>query len=174
MGTVYRKTYTKPLPANADVVERGGQQLARWRPARGRVRTAPITAGQDGSPRVVVRARTYTAKYRDGSGIVREAATGCRDETAARAVLADLEKRAELVKAKVMTAEQDAVADHQDALLSEHFAAYIAHLRARGNSPRRIGMVRRRLERVAVDLEMTRLGDLRASKLEAWACGSAR
>jgi hypothetical protein len=45
-----------------------------------------------------MEAATFTAKYRDGEGIVREVATGCRDEQAARSVLARLERRAELVK----------------------------------------------------------------------------
>ena len=61
----------------------------------------------------MITARTYTAKYRDGSGIVREVATGCRDESAARSILGKLERRAEMVKGEVLTAAEDAVIDHQ-------------------------------------------------------------
>ena len=50
----------------------------------------------------MITAGTYTAKYRDGSGIVREMATGCRDESAARSILGKLERRAELVKGEVL------------------------------------------------------------------------
>jgi hypothetical protein len=39
-----------------------------------------------------VEAGTYTANYRDGSGVVREVATGCRDESAARSLLGKLER----------------------------------------------------------------------------------
>jgi hypothetical protein len=31
MGTVYRKTFTKPLPPGAELFTRKGQQLARWK-----------------------------------------------------------------------------------------------------------------------------------------------
>ena len=110
MGTVYRKTATKPLPTGADIIVRTGRRFARWKDAKGKSRTAPLTTGIDGTDRIVVEARTFTAKYRDGSNVVREVATGCRDETAARSVLADLERRAELVKAGVMTSAEDAVA----------------------------------------------------------------
>ncbi len=48
----------------------------------------PVRTARD---RIIVTAGTYTAKYRDGSGIVREVATGCRDESAARSVLTELE-----------------------------------------------------------------------------------
>ena len=95
MGTVYKETFTKPLPAGAKIIVRKGQRLAEWKDAKGKTRTAPLTAAGD---RITVEAGTYTAKYRDGSGIVRKVSTGCRDESAARSVLADLERRAELVK----------------------------------------------------------------------------
>jgi len=87
MGTVYRKTVTKPLPAGAKIIVRKGERFAQWQDAKKKTRTAPATTGQDGADRIVVTARTFMAKYRDGSGIVREVATGCRDETAARRCL---------------------------------------------------------------------------------------
>ena len=99
MGTVYKKTFTKPLPAGAKIIVRKGQRLAEWKDAKGKTRTAPLTAAGD---RIAVEAGTYTAKYRDGSGIVREVATGCRDESAARSILGKLERRAELVKGEVL------------------------------------------------------------------------
>jgi integrase len=69
-----------------------------------------LTTGKDGSERVVIESPYFIAKYRDGAGLVREVATGCRDETAARQMLADLERKAELVRSGVMTASEDAVA----------------------------------------------------------------
>ena len=80
--------------------------------------------GKDGSERIVIESPYYVAKYRDGAGVVRVEATGCRDETAARQVLADLERRAELVRSGVMTAAEAAIGDHQAAPLAEHLDAY--------------------------------------------------
>ena len=95
MGTVYKKSYTRPLPEGAKIIVRKGQRLAEWIDAKGKRRSAPLTEAGD---RVAVTTRTYTAKFRDGSGIVREVATSCRDESAARSILGKLERRAELVK----------------------------------------------------------------------------
>lgn len=167
MGTVYRKTATKALPAGAETVTRKGQRFARWKDAKGKTRTAPLTTGRDGSERILVKARTYTAKYRDGTGIVREVPTGCRDETAARSVLADLERRAELVKGKVLTAAEDAIVDHQDTPLAEHVAAFVDHQKAKGIS-RRLNDTLSQLRRVARDCGFRRLADLNASRLERW------
>lgn len=106
MGTVFKKTVTKPLPAEAKVIVRKGQRLAEWVDAKGKRRIAPATIGKDGSDRIVITARTYTAKYRDGNNRIVEVATGCRDESAARSVLSKLQRRAELVKGEVLTASE--------------------------------------------------------------------
>jgi len=164
MGTVYKKTFTKPMPGGAKIIVRKGQRLAQWQDAKGKTRTAPLTAAGD---RVAVAAGTYTAKYRDGSGIVQEVATGCRDESAARSVLGKLERRAELVKGEVLTAGEAAVIDHQATPLADHVAAFIDHQRARGLS-RRVDDTHSQLRRVARECGFVRLADLNATTLERW------
>lgn len=168
MGTVFKKTYTKPLRAAAETFTRKGERFARWKDAKNKTQTAPLTTGKDGSDRIVVKAGTYTAKYRDGSGVVIEKATGCRDETAARSVLAELERRAELVKAKVMTVAEDNISDHQGVPLADHFEAYLTKLEADGTSPDHRGNVRRCLERITADCRFSTLGDLKREAFERW------
>ena len=85
MGTVFRKSFTKPLPAGAEIITRKGERLARWIDSKGHKRMAAVTTGtgNDGVLRVAIVSKTFTAKYRDGAGVVREVTTGCRDEVAA-------------------------------------------------------------------------------------------
>ncbi len=167
MGTVFKKSATKPLPAGAKIIVRKGQRLAEWIDTKQKRRTAPVTLGKDGSERIVITARTYTAKYRDGSGIVQETATGCRDESAARSILGKLERRAELVKGEVLTAAEDAIVDHQGTPLADHIAAFIDHQKAKGIS-RRVNDTRSQLRKVADGCGFRRLGDLDATTLERW------
>ena len=168
MGTVYKKTATKPLPAGAKIIVRKGQRLAEWIDAKGKRRTAPVTVGKDGADRIVVTTRTYTAKYRDGSGIVREVATGCRDESAARSILTDLEKRAARVQGKILTAAEDRMIDHQETSLADHLEAYLEHQVAKDINRVRVANTRRRLERLANACGFRRLADLEAVALERW------
>ena len=168
MGTVYKKTVTKALPAGARIIVREGRRLAQWKDAKGKTRTAPVTSGKDGAGRIVITARTYTAKLRDGSGIVREVATGCRDESAARSVLTDLEKRADKVRSGLRSAAEDAVVDHQATPLAEHFAAFIEHQAAKGFAKGRVRDTRSRLRRVAAECGFRRMADLDAAGLEKW------
>ena len=168
MGTVYRKTITRALPEDAEIFTRKGKRFARWKPPKGRTRIAPVTLGRDGSERLLVKASTYVAKHRDGTGRVVEKPTRCRDEGAARSVLAELERRAELVKANVLTVTQDAVAEHQGTALDEHVTAYLDHQTARGLNRDRIDSNGRRIRLVARECRFSRLADLNASALERW------
>ena len=168
MGTVYRETYTKRLPTGAELFTKSGERFARWKPLKGKTRTAPVTAGQDGTNRIVVTSGTYVAKFRDGSGLVCKVSTGCRDEDAARSVLSKLERRAELVKGEVITTAEAATADHQRTPLADHFAAYCDYLQARQTSSVRIENMRSQFNRVVDECGFRRLSDLDGRPLVRW------
>ena len=168
MGTVFRKTFTKPLPAGAELFTRKGERFARWKDAKGHTRTEAVTTGDDGADRLLIVAGTYTAKYRDGSGIVREVATGCRDKTAAESVLGDLERRAELVRSNLLTADEANVIDHQTTAIAHHVTAYIEHLHAKGTTAEHRSNVNRILKRLIDDCCYCRLGDLSRGTIERW------
>ncbi len=167
MGSVFRKTATKPLPAGARIIVRKGQRLAEWIDAKKKRRTAPVTKGRDGSTRIVVVARTFTAKFRDGAGIVRETATGCRDESAARSILTELEKRAEKVRGGILSSSEDAAIDYQREAIIDHIADFISRQRARGLS-RRVNDTDSQLRRVVCDCAWGRLSDIDASAFDRW------
>jgi len=168
MGTVFRKTYTKPIPALSEIFTRKGERFARWRDGKGKKRTAPLTAGRDGLDRIVLTVGTYTAKYRDGQGVIREVATGCRDEVAARSILAQLQRQSELVKSNVISVGEDAIAGHQATKLADHFAAYMMHQKAKELNATRIANTESRLNRIARDCGLVRLSDLTPTALERW------
>lgn len=172
MATIFKETFTKPLPAGAELFTRKGQQFARWTDGRGRAQTGKVTVPKDGKHagqvRIVQESGTYTAKYRDGTGLICKVTTGCRDEVAARNVLAELVKRRELVKGKILTPAQDAVIDHQDTPIGGHIAAYVAHLTAKGVTPGRVAQTESRLRRVFGECQVVRLNGLDGQAVERW------
>lgn len=134
MGTVFRKAWTAPLPTDAEVVMVRNKQVARWRLRNGKLRKAEVFEGRDGSLRIRGRTAAYIAKYRDRSGVWLEVPTGCKDETAARAILAQLERRAKLIRAGVMTPEEDDASRHGDQPITDHIDAWTALLRLKGST----------------------------------------
>ena len=47
MGSVFRKTVTRPLPQGAELFTKAGEQFARWKPAKGKTRTGMMTTGKE-------------------------------------------------------------------------------------------------------------------------------
>lgn len=156
MANIFRKTYTQHLPKQCDIVERRGQRVAMWIDRRGRKHYDQITTGQQGQTKIIRESPTWFARYRDAQGIERIESTGCRDEQAARQVLADLLRRVEHVKSGILTAEQDRQADFADQPIARHIAAYLEHLKAKTVRGKRVSShhrrnVKQQLERVVAE-----------------------
>jgi integrase len=173
MGSLRRKTATKPLPDGAELFERKGQQFARWLDSKGRKKSAATTTGKDGSLRIVVEAGKWLAKFRDGNGIKQEVSTGCKDKGAAASVLAELEKRAELVRSNVITSAQDAIGDHSGTPIGRHVDSYLTHLRSKSDSKKHQRNVATCLTRLSKECHFQRLRDISADRLESWLLDAA-
>jgi hypothetical protein len=166
MGSVYKPTYTKPLPDSAEMITLKGQTFARVKPEKGRTQTYPVRAGQDGSLRIVVTSATYVAKFRDGVGIVRKVSTGCREEGSARSILNELERRAELVKSGVVTQAEDRTADQQSRPLREHFVEFRESMFGKQRDDTHCRTTLRYLERLADTCGWSYLRDITRDSLE--------
>ncbi|NQV29231.1 MAG: site-specific integrase, partial [Rhodopirellula sp.] len=168
MGSLRRKTSTKPLPEVCELFNRKGETFVRWQDGNGKTRTAKTTTGRDGSTRIVVESGKWLAKYRDGSGFVHEVSTGCKDKSAAQAMLSELERRSELVRSGVMKADEEAVAVCQSTPLDEHLEAYLRSLRAAGRSDRHMSDTSRLAKQISADCGFRTLRDIVPDRVEAW------
>ena len=168
MASVFKKTFTKPLPEGAEVFIRKDERFARWKDGKGKTRTAPVTTGRGGLDRVVIESGTYTAKYRDGQNVVREVATGCRSKDGALSVLKELTDQAERVRSNILSVGEAAIADHQHTPLSEHFTDYLISLESQGTTAEHRENVERCLKRIAADCGFARLSDINRHAVEKW------
>ena len=114
MAYLYRPTQTKPVPPGAERFTRKGERFARWKDGRGKTRTATVTTTKAGVDKLAIESPCWRCRYRDGSGVMQDVLTGCRDEDAARSVMNDLVRRVELVKANVITVADDRASDREE------------------------------------------------------------
>jgi integrase len=168
MGTVFRKAWTAPLPPGAEVATSHGKRVARWRLRNGKLRTAEVFEGRSGTLRIRGRTAAYIAKYRDGNGVWVEVATGCKDVTAARSILAQLERRAELIRAGVLTTNEDVASRHSDLPIADHIELWKKHLQLRGSTKHWWTQAKRRVTRVCQERGIRRLRDLTVDTVERW------
>jgi hypothetical protein len=97
--------------------------------------------------------------------------TGCRDESAAKQVLADLEKRVERIVSKVATPQELAAADRRQAPIRDHVEVYVSRPPGKKTiaaSPVHRDNVRRYLDRLVLDCGWTCLADIHREHLESW------
>jgi integrase len=127
--------------------------------------TAEVVTLADGREVIRQESGTYFAKYRDHDRTVRVVATGCRDESTARQVLADLERTVDRVRAGVVTTHELAVADRMSDPIEQHIAEYTSTLTGSACYRENAG---RYLRRLAADCRWTRLCDMRRSDVERW------
>ncbi len=120
----------------------------------------------DGTKRIRWRTGIFYVCFKDGCGRVVQRPTGCREEAAARAVLADLEHRVRLVRAGVISAQEGAVADQAQVPIADHMEQYLAYLKARGGSKKLWEDRRRYLKRLQAALRWGKLSDLERNSLE--------
>ena len=170
---IFKPTYPKPLPAGAELFTKAGERWARWTDGRGRKRTAKVSV--DGR-KVLIESRTWHAKYRTAAGPVRTVPTGCRQREAAAQVLADLERRAERVRAGIASPAEAAAADAAGTPLAGHVAAYLEYLSTKpgkGGRPRmnaqHLSDTRHRVGRVFADCGFKTLRELNRAAVERWA-----
>lgn len=173
MATIYRKTYTQPLPKNTQIVERNGQKMALWVDNKGKKHFDQITTGNKGQTKIIRYSPTYLAQYRDADGQRVIESTGCRDEQAARHVLAELVKRVEHIKAGIISTQQCRTADHAKVGFNEHINVYLEHLQAKTIRGKRVSIdhrinVQRQLEKLIDDCKFRRLIDITRDSMEKW------
>lgn len=173
MATVYRKTYTMPLPGQAQLVEQYGQTLARWIDNKGKRRLDQTTIDRKGQVKIIRYAPTYWAQYRDADGQMVIESTGCRDKQAAQHVLAQRVKRVEQIKAGILTAQQRRTADYAGLPLQEHVDAYLEYLRCKTVRGKRVSAahcdnVQRQLKTLLKDCNYRRLQDLTRESMQKW------
>ncbi len=181
MGSVFKAKVTRPMPAGATIVTRGGKQWAEWRDAAGKLKRARTAGPKASRPGIIVEAATFTAKFRDGSGVIRKVATGCRTREAAKQVLADLEARSEKVRAGMLSPREAEAAEHLSTPIEEHIDEYLkvlANSRGKGAHPHvsktHVANVRRGLGDIAEACGFKTLRDLDRQKVLDWASESLR
>ena len=173
MATVYRRSYTMPMPKNAEIIERSGKTIAQWIDAHGKKQTEQTTVGRKGQLKIIRYAPTFWAQYRDADGRMVVESTGCRDKQAARHVLAEKLKRVEHIKAGILNAQECRTADHSSLPLETHIKTYMQHLRAKTIRGRKVSdghrdNVQRQLKILLKDCSFKRLQDITRDAMEKW------
>ncbi len=160
MATVYRKTYTRPIPAAASIITHRGRRCARWTDLRGRTKTVPLT--EDGSKLLLERARWYI-DYTDAQGR-RRTAPGFTDRALSEQEAARLERDQERVRSGASAVDPGRAREPLPGVL----ATYLAELERLGRSEVYRANQGRLLTILARDLGWGTLARIDAVSMARW------
>jgi hypothetical protein len=168
MGSIRKKTSTKALPGNAEILIEDGACHACWTDSKGKKHSAEVIRGRNGSERIRIQSPIYTAKYRDANGLVHEVSTGCRNRQAAIAFLRELEVKVEKIRSGILSSGEAVVTKHMNTEILAHFKRYITKLDSEDTTEEHRGNVSRCLNRIAAYCNFATLADLKRDEFERY------
>lgn len=160
MASVYKPTYTKPIPTGAEIFTRKGERFARFKNRKGKTITAPLT--EDGT-RVRLESAKYVIEYKDANGKPKKA-KGYKDKKASDQKAAELEKKAERKEEGLC----DPFEEHSKRPLREHLDNYRVALESRDNCPAYVDLTIARLTALFDGCSFQYIRDLDAARVAEW------
>ena len=112
--------------------------------------------------------QTWSVRYRDEDGIVREVSTGCKDKSAARQVLNNLERHAEKVQAGLISRQESTTMAWATVPITEQIEAQIAHMTGLGRADSTVYDQKRLMEALVAGCGWKRVSDMTRPQLERW------
>src|SRR5262249_29611759 len=159
MASVFKPTYTKPIPPAAEIVTIKGKPHARLK-RRGRTLTVPLT---DDGTKLLIERKQWHVRYRDADGRW-VTVKGYTDRQATDQLAAELVRRAERKEQGLI----DPFEEQRRRPLAEQLADYRAALEGKGNAAGYVGLVFGRLNAVAGDCGWKTLTDLSLAQAQEW------
>jgi integrase len=157
MPSVFKKSYTMPIPDAAERVEHEGEPAVRFK-RKGKWIVAPLTA--DGT-----RCRLESPTWY--GWVAGQAVRLNANKQASEIMLGELLRKAALGQANAVNPYEE----HHKRPLADHLADYRLHLEAEGDTARYIQLVVGRLERLFAGCGFQRIPDIDAGKVQRWLHG---
>ncbi len=166
MASVFKRTRRKPIPKNAEILERRNRLYAVWN-SRGRRRRAPVA--EDGQT-VLIEDDSYTVEWFDWQG-KRQRTSGGPDKDAAEALGRKLESDEMQRRRGLIDPAAERFAAEGRRPIFEHVSDFRGHLESKGDTKEYVDLVSSRLQSVIWTCGFERLSDLTASAVQAMIAG---
>lgn len=165
MATLFKKTYTATIPANAETYTRKGVEYARFKGRNGKTRIERLT---DDGARLLLETSTWYARIRVADGGYLVVNTKCKDRATAEQFAANLQMEQDKIRAGVFTKKEAAAAKHGRDTLQTAIDAYLDSMTARGKAETTVKEWRRYLETAYKALGWGTIKDIDKTALDAY------
>jgi len=155
--SLFRQSYTKPIPPHAERLNHKGKPHVRFKNRRGKVILAQLS--EDGT-RCVVESSKWYGQYTDADDVQQRVPLSV-NRTVAEQMLGELKRKAELGKVGI----RDLYAEHRKRPLAEHLADFEQSLRAGGSGAKHVQHTAHSVRRILDGCRFVFMADLSASRV---------
>ena len=166
MARIFRHTYTKSLPEGAEVFTRKGHKYARFKDAKGKMITAPIS--KDGQ-KIILETSKWYIDYRNADGAIQRRA-GFTDRKATEQLASDLERTAEHIRSGYKPKEHEQLGRP----LAEHLKDFKDNLHNKGTTQQHVNLTYNRAKAVIEGCGFKLMADVSASHVQQYLAGLRR
>ena len=165
MATLFKKTYTAPIPEEAEIFTRKGIEFARYKGRDGKNRTERLTS--DGS-RLLLETQTWYAYITLADGGYDKINTKCKDKATAEQFAISLQTEQDKIRAGVFSKKEVKAAKHGRDSLQKTVEAYLSSMTARGKAVTTVKEFRRYLEVTCKALGWKTVKDIDKVSIDAY------
>ncbi len=160
MASIFKATYKRPIPEGAEFFTRKGVRKARWKNAKGKTQTAPLS---DDQTEIVLEYKHYTIKYVGPDG-KRVKVRGYTDRAATEEKARGLEKAAERTRAGLVTFDRETIGKP----LTDAVDEWTDDLRRRGKSASYVYNMGLLMKKLGKECGWPTIGSIRSDSLTRW------
>ena len=153
-----KRRHYRPIPKDAEIVERKGEKFARWTNSRGGKQTRPLNGRGD---RIVVESRCWYVRLKQADGRWRET-RAYTDKVASATLEAELLTKME----RGMVGLVDPMEEHRRTPLKKHLEDFGTHLENKENTFEHVTKTLQRCQAVLDGIEAELIGDITAGRVE--------
>jgi hypothetical protein len=165
MASIYKRTRLKPIPAGAEIVERGDKRWVRWIDRKTqRKRKAPLS---DDGNKIVVEYPHYVISYFDENGQRVELSSGTSDRDAAETVASKPKTDVMLRRKGIVDSKADRYSQANRQPLSKHVDDFCNALAAKGNTKQHCDQTTMHIRLIIAECKTEHISDLAPSAVQA-------
>ncbi|MEK6677463.1 MAG: tyrosine-type recombinase/integrase, partial [Planctomycetota bacterium] len=167
MASVFRPTYTVPIPVDAELSERNGKRFARVK-RNGKTTTVAVTTkGKHAGKRILVEARYWAVEFVNEAGHVHRR-KGFADKRATEELAGQIQRSIDRKQAGIIDQESIDLTAQLRSDIDRHVEAYRTHLKAADVSEGHLYQTTHRLRRTLSACGFAKLADIQADSIQQW------
>jgi integrase len=166
MGSLYKSSYSIPIPENAKIDSNTGKVI--WKLKNGKNKTGKLSTGRNGNSCVLIETDHWIAKFVDENGKIKCVSTKTRERNTAERFLTKLENEVSKIRAGIITRNEINQSQASTIPITEFFEKYRTKMIAEGISKDWIKSTFQKINEIISVKKIQTLAQIDKQLIQSW------